>query len=190
MAGNTLGWGRGVCREISEPGQLCPRVPPRAEARHLPPATQLGHLRPAGSEAPVSRGGSRLHPDMPLTFMNCSIDLDAKELERKRVLGSSGRMGRCVCWGGGGWAHLSPLTHGGDLILSDSRIRKNPKLCSQFRSPEWFGKLPGVTQHLKLILHSQSSRDHSIDSPTCKNYRGTLFLPRQSSVDPSLGSDI
>lgn len=26
----------------------------------------------------------------PLTFMNCSSDLDARELERKRVLGSAG----------------------------------------------------------------------------------------------------
>lgn len=34
------------------------------------------------------------------------------------------------------------------------------------------------------------SRDHSIDSPTHKSYRGTLFLPWRSSVDPSLGSGI
>lgn len=167
MAGNTLGWGRGVCREVSELGQLCSRVPPRAEARRLPPAPSSAtycHLGPAGSEAPVSsRGGSYLHP---LTFMNCSIDLDAKELERKRVLGSSGRRGRCVCWGGGEWTQLALFTHGGDLILSASRIRKNPKcqLCSQFRSPEWFGELPGVTQHLKLHQDSQPSRDHSMDS--------------------------
>lgn len=115
-----------------------------------------------------SRGGSRLHP---LTFMNCSIDLDAKELERKRVLGSSRRIGRCVCWGGGEWAQLAPLTHGGDLILSTSKIRKNPKcqLCSQFQSPEWFGELPGVTQHLKLDQDSQPPRDHSMDSPTHKS---------------------
>lgn len=154
MAGNTLGWGRGVCRDISEPGQLCPRVPPRAEAT----STQLSHQVPLEASrlcGLVSRGGSHFHPDVPLTFMNCSIDLDAKELERKRVLGSSARIGRCVCWGGGGWTHLSPLTHGGDLILSASRIRKTPRLCSWFRSAEWFGKLPGVTQHLRLILHSR-----------------------------------
>lgn len=35
----------------------------------------------------------------PLTFMNCSIDLDAKELERKRVLGSAGRAEGSAFWG-------------------------------------------------------------------------------------------
>lgn len=34
-----------------------------------------------------------------LTFINCSIALDARELERKRVLGSAGRTEGSVCWG-------------------------------------------------------------------------------------------
>lgn len=37
-------------------------------------------------------------PGLLLTFINCSIDLDARELERKRVLGSAGRAEGSVRW--------------------------------------------------------------------------------------------
>lgn len=85
---------------------------------------------------------------LPLTFMNCSIDLDAKELERKRVLGSSGRTGGVFA--GVGWG-LDPVhpTHSKWRYDSASRIRENPKrqLYSSPRGPEWFVKLPEATQH-------------------------------------------
>lgn len=75
-------------------------------------STQLSHLGPLeasrlwGSSEQGEEATCTQTCQVPLTFMNCSIDLDAKELERKRVLGSSGRTG-CV-FAGVGWG-LDPV---------------------------------------------------------------------------------
>ena len=82
----------------------------QGEASHQGPSLAAqGHLRPAKLWAPskhwegsprekTAAGPPTSSPGLhPLTFINCSIDLDARELERKRVLGSAERTGRSVC---------------------------------------------------------------------------------------------
>lgn len=97
----------------------------QGEASHQPPSLAAqDHLRPAKLWAPSKHweGSPREEtatgsPTSPLglhllTFINCSIDLDARELERKRVLGSAERTERSVCWDVGGWIHLTTPTQG------------------------------------------------------------------------------
>lgn len=108
-------WGRGATQGDvqSEAGGLPPGWAGGAtqgKASHRPPSSAAqGHLRPAklwalskhweGSAREETAAGPPTSPPglHLLTFINCSIDLDARELERKRVLGSAERTERSIC---------------------------------------------------------------------------------------------
>lgn len=144
----------------------------QGEASHQPPSSAAqGHLRPAKLWAPSKHweGSPRgeaaagLPTNPPglhlLTFINCSIDLDARELERKRVLGSAERTEGSVCLDVGGWIHLTPPTQGGgggsghDLFSLRNRDQPH-QLLSRYKGPEWLSELPKVTQHMSSKTRS------------------------------------
>ena len=103
--------GRGTTQgEVQSEAGACPRAGVRVQLRarpatshqHPSSATKC-HLKLATLWGPSSTGkGVPLRKLHLLTFRNCSIDLDARELERKRVLGSAGRTEGNVCWDLGG----------------------------------------------------------------------------------------
>lgn len=153
-----LGWGWGATQR---------------EASQQPPSSAAqGHLRPAKLWAPSKHWEGSPHeeaaaglPTSPpglhlLTFINCSTDLDARELERKRVLGSAERTERSVCWDVGGWIHLTLPTQGGgggsghDLFSLRNRGDLPHQLLSRYKGPEWLSELPKVTQHMSSKTRS------------------------------------
>lgn len=76
---------------------------------------QIRHAHQLGMRCQVGQASPLTCPDPTpdsalLTFMNCSIDLEASELERKRVLGSAGRREESVP---GDWEPPHPQPWGG-----------------------------------------------------------------------------
>lgn len=67
MAGNTLGWGRGCAGRFQSQASCVQGCRPGLKPG-ICHSTRLSHLVPLEAsrlEAPVSRGESHLHPDMP-----------------------------------------------------------------------------------------------------------------------------
>lgn len=90
--------------------------------------------------------------------MNCSMDLDARELERKRVLGSAERTEGSARWDLGGRMCLTPPTQGRgqDSFSLGSREDQQRKLHSQYR----------VSQHesnktQQAAVHSTGNPPHT-----------------------------